>query len=429
MEMKRGLRTSLLVTLVALTAMTIAILWFTFRFRQMFDTYSTFTIALITTYTLIILIYLPVRIILYTLYKPYEDKDYRPTVTVIVPAYNEGAFVEKTLKALVKCTYPKDRLQIIAVDDGSKDDTFDHMLKVAKEYPDMIKAIRFDKNRGKREAMSVGVENATGEIIVFIDSDTRIKKDAIQHLIAPFEDPRIGGTTGKVKVENQSKNFLTRMLGVRYIMSFDFYRCTSSVFGAITCLSGVISAYRKEHLLELLPEWRNQMFLGRECTFGDDRSLTNHILKRDYLTVYCRNAVAYTLAPETLTKLFKMLIRWNKSFLRETLVLMQYILKPRNMKKRKMLLYEAIMTSIMPLLMMTIVISIYFRIAMDPLYILTVILSITMMSMIYMMFYIKAERNWRFVYGIVYAFFFMTILIWLMPYAFLTIGRTHWGTR
>ncbi len=429
MEMNRGLRTSVLVTFVALSAMTVGILWFIFRFRPMFDTLSPFTIVLLTTYTIIILIYLPVRVILYTLYKPYEDKNYRPTVTVIVPAFNEGAFVEKSLRSLIRCTYPKDKMQIIAIDDGSKDDTFDHILKVAKKYPDLIKAIRFEKNKGKREAMSVGVENATGEIIVFIDSDTRIKKDAIQHLIAPFEDPKIGGTTGKVRVENQNKNFLTRMLGVRYIMSFDFYRSTSSVFGAITCLSGVISAYRKEHLIEILPEWRNQVFLGRACTFGDDRSLTNHILKRDYLTVYSRNAVAYTLAPETIIKLFKMLIRWNKSFLRETLVLMQYILKPKNMRKRKMLLYEAVMTTIMPPLMMVIIISIYIRIAMDPLYLLTVILSITLMSMLYMIFYVKAERNWRFVYGIVYAFFFMSILIWLMPYAFLTIGRTHWGTR
>lgn len=429
MELNRDLRSSLLIASVVLIAITVALFWGLFRFREMFDIYSPFTVILITGYTVIILIYLPTRIILYTLYKPFEDRGYRPKVTVVVPAFNEGAFVEKSLMALVRSSYPKKLLEIIAVDDGSSDNTYEYIKKLSDRYPRLIKAVRFKKNRGKREAMAEGVRLATGDVVVFIDSDTRIKKNAIEYLVAPFQDPNIGGTTGKVKVENWKVNTLTRMLSVRYIMSFDFYRSTSSVFGGITCLSGVISAYRKDLLDQIIPTWRCQKFMGKVCTFGDDRSLTNHILKRDYLTVYSRNAVAFTLVPDTIRKLFRMLIRWNKSYLRETLVLLRYILRPEKMRKRKMLLFEAVMTSILPVLMLAIVISIYIRIAFDPLYILTVLLSITMMSMVYMMFYVKAERNWRFVYGIVYAFFFMTVLIWLLPYALFTINRTHWGTR
>lgn len=429
METNRDLRSSLLIASVLIAAVTTAIFWSLFRFKEIVNIYSPYTVFLLSAYTLIILIYLPTRIILYTLYKPFEDVGYRPKVTVVVPAFNEGFFVEKSLKALVKSSYPKKLLEIIAVDDGSSDDTYNYIKKMAAKYPKIIKAIQFPQNRGKREAMAEGVRLSTGEIIVFIDSDTRIKKDAIQYLVAPFSDPKIGGTTGKVKVENWHTNILTKMLGVRYIMSFDFYRSTSSVFGGITCLSGVISAYRRDLLEKIIPDWRNQRFLNKKCTFGDDRSLTNHILKMDYLTVYSRKAVARTLVPDNLIKLFRMLIRWNKSFLRETLILMKYILRPSTMKKRKMLLFEGIMTTIMPFLMMSIIFTIYFRILFDPAYILTVILSITMMSMLYMLFYVKAERNWRFVYGIVYAFFFMTILIWLLPYAIFTINRTHWGTR
>ncbi|MFO8051789.1 MAG: glycosyltransferase [Thermoplasmatota archaeon] len=429
MEMNGGKSTAVLITLIIIGSITAGLLWFNFRFMNLYDTSSMYFIVPIVLYSILILFYLPTRVVLYTLYKAYEDNGHRPSVTVVVPSYNEGTFVKRTLQALLSSNYPKDLMQIIAVDDGSKDDTYHSILSVAKDHPDRIKAIRFPENRGKREAMAEGVKHATGEIIVFIDSDTIVEKNAIRHLVAPFADDRIGGVTGKVRVENWKKNTLTRMLGVRYIMSFDFYRCTSSVFGGVTCLSGVISAYRKKILDDVIPEWRKQMFLGSKCTFGDDRSLTNHVLKRDYFTVYSRKAVAHTLAPDNVGKLLKMLVRWNRSFVRETLILMRYIYRPDVMKRRKMLVFESTMTTLMPFLMMFIILTMYFRIAMDPWHIITVVGSIAAMAMVYMIFYIKAERNWQFVYGIAYAFFFISILIWILPYAMLTVNRTHWGTR
>ncbi|MGA1866491.1 MAG: glycosyltransferase [Thermoplasmatota archaeon] len=429
MEINKGLRASMLVSLVVLVALSVALYWYNFRFRVLYDTTNQYFILPIILYSILVLVYLPTRVILYTLYKPYEDKGYRPMVTVVVPAYNEGAFMKKTLEALVNVNYPKDKLQIIAVDDGSKDATYKYMRAVASKYPSLIRTISFKENRGKREAMAEGVKYAQGEVVVFIDSDTAVERDAIRYLVAPFEDPKIGGATGKVKVENYRTNFLTRMLGVRYVMSFDFYRCTSSVFGGVTCLSGVISAYRRSILDQVVPEWKEQMFLGRKCTFGDDRSLTNHVLRNGYYTVYSRKAVAHTLAPENLRKMFKMLVRWNRSFTRETIILMRYLLNPKVIIRRKMLFFEASLTTIMPFLMMMIVINLYIRIALDPFHLVTVVGSVIAMAMIYMYFYIRAERNWQFVYGIAYAFFFMTILIWILPYAMITVGKTSWGTR
>ncbi len=429
MEINRGPRTSILIALVLLATFAVGLYWFNFRFNILVENSSPYYMIPVMLYSILILIYLPVRVILYTLYKPFDDKGYRPKVTVVVPAFNEGAFVRKTLKALISADYPKHLLNIVAIDDGSKDDTFDHMMAVARKYPDRIKVIRFPQNRGKRDAMAEGVKHSDCDVVVFIDSDTKIKKDAIKYLVAPFENGKIGGVTGKVKVENYKTNFLTRMLGVRYIMSFDFYRCTSSVFGGITCLSGVISAYRRNLLEDIIPTWKDQMFMGSKCTFGDDRSLTNHILKRGYLTVYSRKAVAHTLAPENIKKLFSMLVRWNKSFIRETIILMSYLFNIEVIKRRKMLFYEAVMTTIMPFLMMFIIITLYVKIAIDPLSIVAILASVTAMAMVYMFFYIRAEKDWQFVYGIVYAFFFMTILIWLLPYAILTVNRTHWGTR
>ncbi|MDG6224216.1 MAG: glycosyltransferase [Candidatus Thermoplasmatota archaeon] len=429
MQRGTGLKNALIISMVILLALFAGFLWYTFKFRSLYGVVSPVFLTLAVLYTLLILVYLPIRIILYTLYKPYEDRGYRPSVTVVVPAYNEGKFIERTIDALVQSDYPRDKLEIVVVDDGSKDETYKHILNASSRHPGWIRSIRFDRNRGKREAMAEGVSKAKGEIIVFIDSDTRVDKDSIKHLVAPFERPIVGGVTGKVKVHNWKTNFLTRMMAVRYIMSFDFYRSTSSVFGGISCLSGVISAYRKEILDRVIPAWRDQHFLGRKCTFGDDRSLTNHTLRLGYHTVYSRKAVAHTLVPESFGKMARMLIRWNRSFTRESIILFGYLLKWKVIKKRKLLFYESVGNVVLPFLMMLILLTLYVKVIMDPFYLLTVTASVIGMSMIYMLFYIRSERNWQFVFGIAYAFFYMSVLIWLLPYAMMTVGRTGWGTR
>ena len=429
METNRGVRTSILITLVIVLTFTVAIVWFNLKFRTMFSTSSVYFWAPHIAYMCVILIYLPTRIILYTLYKPYSDNGYRPKVSVVIPAFNEERFIQKSIKAALRSDYPSEKTEIIVVNDGSTDRTRSRIDEMVSKYGNRIKAIHFSKNRGKRDAMAAGVKKARGEIIVFIDSDTRVDKDAIRYLVAPFEDTRVGGTTGQINVHNYRTNFLTRMLGVRYIMSFDFYRATASVFGGITCLSGVMSAYRRSIIMDAMPEWLNQKFLGRRATFGDDRSLTNHTLRKGYRTVYSRRAVAHTLAPENLLKLFKMLVRWNKSFVRESIILYKYLLNISVLKRRKMLFYDSTLTVLMPFFMMFIIVTIYFRVATEPRQLLTVLGSISTMAMVYMLFYIRSEKSWQFVYGIVYAFFFMTVLIWLLPYSIVTVNRNHWGTR
>jgi hyaluronan synthase len=376
-----------------------------------------------------VLIYLPTRIILYILYMPYPDNGFRPRITVVIPAFNEGSFIRRTLEGVARAEYPESRKQIVVVDDGSEDDTGEVVRQFMKNNPGVVEFVQFEANQGKRTAMAEGVRRAKGEIVVFIDSDTIVEESALRYIVAPFEDASVGGTTGKVQVENRFKNLLTRMLGVRYIMSFDFYRCTASTYGGVICLSGVISAYRREMLDRVIPGWIEQTFLGEICTFGDDRSLTNFVLKQGYRTVYCRDSVANTLAPETVGKLFKMLVRWNRSFVRESIILFKYLFDRRVIKTRKMLFFDSMITCLMPFFMLSIVVSMYLRVIQEPTYAVMVVASITMMALIYMMFYVRSEKDWQFIYGIIYAFFYVLILIWILPFATLTLRRTHWGTR
>ena len=425
----KRLRSAILISLVIVVASAVALYWIAFRYDTLMSTTSVLHTLLITAYGILVLIYLPTRIILYILYTPYPDNGFRPRITVVVPAYNEGPFIKRTLEGVARAEYPASGRQIVVVDDGSEDETGEAVRQFMKDNPGVVEFVQFKENQGKRTAMAEGVRRAKGEVVVFIDSDTIVEESALRYIVAPFEDARVGGATGKVQVENRFKNLLTRMLGVRYIMSFDFYRCTASTYGGVICLSGVISAYRREVLERIMPGWLKQTFLGNICTFGDDRSLTNHVLRQGYNTVYCRDSVANTLAPETVSRLFKMLVRWNRSFVRESMILFGYLFDLKVIKKRKMLFFDSVITCLMPFFMLSIVVSMWLRIILEPIYVVVVVASITIMASIYMMFYVRSEKDWQFIYGIAYAFFYVLILIWILPFATLTLRRTHWGTR
>ncbi len=94
-----------------------------------------------------------------------------------------------------------------------------------------------------------------------------------------------------------------------------------------------------------------------------------------------------------------------------------------------MLFFDSMITCLMPFFMLAVVVTMYSRVIQEPVYVVMVVASVTMMASIYMMFYVRSEKDWQFIYGIVYAFFYVSILIWILPFATLTLRRTHWGTR
>ncbi len=108
---------------------------------------------------------------------------------------------------------------------------------------------------------------------------------------------RVAAVTGQADVQNPGTNLLTRLQQVRYFAAFRVIKAAESRYGAVTCASGCFSAYRRSDLLHVLPEWENQRFLGQEATFGDDRALTNALLRRGLQVRYQSTAVSATLVP------------------------------------------------------------------------------------------------------------------------------------
>ncbi len=402
-------------------------------YLQLFNrnSYSSPLMAIGASYTLAFLVLQTVRTVLWCRYRPYPlPSGPLPLVTVIIPAYNEGAMVEKAIHSVVASDYPAGCLEIICIDDGSQDDTWDYIHRSQKACPHLIKAIRFPKNRGKREALHAGFTQGRGEYFVTLDSDSVIEPITLKQIIAPLlQDPEVGAVAGNVKVYNRAKNFITRMLWVRFILSFDFLRASQSMYGFVFCTPGALSAYRRQSIFPILENWRLQNFLGVSCTIGEDRAFTNFVLRQGYRTVYQRSAVVHTLVPENYQSLCRMFLRWDRSNFRESLIQLSYMFTKYRKKNRVMPILDFFIRELefpfvflfLPLFLLNVV--------SHPMVLVKFVTGIGLISFFLTFYYIQQERDMDFIYGVLYSYYAILLLRWIKPYAFFTLRNGRWLTR
>ena len=373
------------------------------------------------------------NVYLYLRYKPMESvsDELLPTCTIIVPAYNEGKLVWDTLLSLADSDFPEQKMQILAIDDGSKDDTWYWMQQAKIKLGDRLTIFQQPENRGKRHALHRGFELGTGEIFVTVDSDSIVKKDTLRNLVTPFvKDEKCGAVAGNVHVLNNKKALLPKMLNVSFVMSFEFVRSAESMLGSVLCTPGAAAAYRKTAVFGCLDEWINQTFMGQPSDIGEDRAMTNMILKQGYTVLFQKNAVVLTSVPEQYTGLYKMFIRWGRSNVRENIMMAKYVFKDfRNESKfgARLLFMNQ---SLRILLTIPFLLFMFFLIATHPLLFLSsTLLGILIVSSFPVLFYAKryslGEAFWAYSYSIFYTF----TLFWIAPYALITANKRGWLTR
>ncbi len=375
------------------------------------------------------LIMLSVRTLLWFGYRPARPAGHEdaPMMTVVIPAYNEGAMVEHSIESVARANYPHDRLEILVVDDGSTDDTW-HYIERAAQRHGVVTALRLERNQGKRAALAAGFRRARGSVLVTIDSDSVIEADTLLAIAGPFRDGRVGAVAGKVAALNRDEGWLPRMLHVRYILSFDFQRSAQSTYGTVYCCPGALSAYRASAVRAVLEPWLNQRFLGAPCSFGEDRALTNAILEQGYDTVYQGSAVVHTLVPSTYTRLCKMYLRWDRSYVREEIRFARIVWK-RPLVPLALSLLEKTVTNLRYPVAWAAGVLLITRVVANPLSLVRVLIAIGIASSFYMLYYLYSERSMRFVHGILYAYFAFFTLWWIFPCAVLTVRARSWLTR
>ena len=370
------------------------------------------------------------RTLLWLRYRPAPSASLAdaPELTVVIPAYNEGRMVGKSIDSVAWAEYPRDRLEVLVIDDGSRDDTWSHIQQAAHRHRGLVTALRFSENRGKRAALAEGFRRARGSVVITIDSDSVIESKALLAMAGPFGDPRIGAVAGRVAVYNRYQGLLPRMLHVRFTLSFDFLRRAQSTYGTVYCCPGALAAYRTTVVREVLERWEHQRFFGVPCTFGEDRALTNFILAQGYDTIYQKTAVVHTIVPHTYGKLCKMYLRWDRSYIREELRFARIVWK-RPLCARLIAIFDTTVTNLRFPIAYTSLALLIMLSWQSPLTLVRMIIGIAIVSTFYMLYFLKTERSWDFVFGILYAYFSVFALTWIFPYALLSVRARSWLTR
>jgi cellulose synthase/poly-beta-1,6-N-acetylglucosamine synthase-like glycosyltransferase len=248
--------------------------------------------------------------------KKSDDKlvGYEPTVTIVVPLFNEGKSIYKTIESFAKLEYPKDKLSVIIVDDCSTDDSYEWACKGARDFPEAH--VTVDKNpcnMGKRRGINRAVRATTSEIIVSVDSDVLVYPTALRELVARFTSPQVAAVGGRVHVSNPNDNWLTKLQTIKYFYGQEFLKNLERGLEQVMCLSGCLTAYRRHVLIELEPLLEKRNIMGIPIKYGEDRYLTHQIVKHGYKTRMTMDAFCFTKAPRRLRDYFNQQLRWKRS--------------------------------------------------------------------------------------------------------------------
>jgi hyaluronan synthase/N-acetylglucosaminyltransferase len=354
---------------------------------------------------------------------PPAPLDWSPSVSLVVTVYNEDLSVlHRCLKSIDRQDYP--RLEVFVVDDRSKNR--EDLMDVLEEFSsDRFHVILSAQNRGKREAQRSVFDEVRGDIVMTTDSDTILPPDTVRKLVGPLANPRIGAVTGDVRVTNKDRNLLTRLISYRYWSAFHQERAAQSFFRVVMCCSGPLAAYRRSIIDEVKDDYVSQKFLGQTCTFGDDRHLTNLVLRAGYDVVFEDRAKSFTEAPETLPRYIRQQVRWNKSFYREMLWSLKFA-----HRRHPYLAFDLLLQGLLPFLLMISLAAMAYQTAfIDPGHVVHYIGMVVGIAVLRAGYGVVRTRDLGFFLFVVYGFLHVFVLIPTRLYALATIGRTHWGTR
>jgi hyaluronan synthase len=351
---------------------------------------------------------------------------YQPRVSFVIPCKNEEDAIGLSIEKCYEVRYPKELVEVIVINDGSTDGTRDVLYRMQERYPDLI-IVDWAVNRGKRHGMAEGFKRAKGEIVVQLDSDSYIEPETFPEIIAPFADPTIGAVCAHADPANADQNLLTRMQAAYYFMSFRVLKAAESAFFTVFCCSGCSSAYRKSVVLPIMDEWLEERFLGLPVTWGDDRALTNWVLKLGHRTVYTDRARAFTICPDNLRQLLTQQARWKKGWLVNSIFASKFIIKREPFIAFTYffpLIFITIMTPFMAAIALVIYPIIY---GTFPFFYIAGIFIITTIIVLYYRFVARDNKYWPYLYA--WSALNLVVLSFLLFYALATIQNRAWGTR
>ncbi|MDR0417108.1 MAG: glycosyltransferase [Propionibacteriaceae bacterium] len=367
---------------------------------------------------------------------PGQDAATGLRIGVAVPVYNEDpAMLGACLKSLLAQSRPVQ--SVVVIDDCSSDA---RALDEARAWGAAFAAAgvkliveAFPENRGKRHGLMRALElQPDAQALLGVDSDTILRSDAVEKLVAAYAQPGVKVVTGLVLALNYDKNLLTRLIDLRYAQAFLVDRGAQSRLGAMLCACGSLALYSAQVLRKYRKDFLNQHFLGRAAVFGDDRRLTNYCLLEGR-AILEESAVAYTAVPERMGHFLRQQVRWNKSFFRESL----WVLRAMPVTKAAFWFTFAEISSWFVFTISLAVVLVIAPLVTAQLLLGPYLLYLALIAYGRAFRYpdlagVRVSRKDRligFAIAPVYGLLHVGVLVWLRLYALATLRSGRWGTR
>jgi len=240
-----------------------------------------------------------------------------PPVSVIVPAYNEGAVLERAIQSLLRVDYPE--YEVLIIDDGSPDNTLATAAALEGNFEGVPIRVFSKPNGGKATALNLGIENSRHPFILCMDADSTVEPQLLRRAIPHFEDPTVGAVAGNVKIENRDR-LITRLQALEYIEGLNMPRRAQGFIAAVNIVPGPVGVFRREALTDVG---------GYDTdTFAEDADLTLKLISSGWKIVYEDQAIAWTQAPERWLDLVQQRYRWTRGILQAIRKRKWLLLKP-----------------------------------------------------------------------------------------------------
>ena len=236
-----------------------------------------------------------------------------PPISIIIPAYNEEKSIAATIESVLAAEYPNKK-QIIVINDGSKDST----LAKARAFAKRGVLVLDQPNKGKGAALNNGLRHVNGELVVTLDSDSFIERNALMKLVGFFDDPTVGAVTSVMKV-HEPRNTLQRLQRVEYLITV-FNRRVLSFINSINVTPGPLSVFRRS-VFDKVGGYDEHNIL-------EDQEMALRIQAADYKIESSMEGVVYTKTPRTLRELVRQRVRWHRGGVRN-LLKHYYLINPR----------------------------------------------------------------------------------------------------
>ena len=237
-------------------------------------------------------------------------KPYLPRVAVVVPAWNEGAVIGASIDRLMALEYPRDRIRVYVVDDASTDDTPVVVQEKALRYAGSVVHLRRDKGgEGKAHTLNHGIriilQDDWMEALLIMDADVIYLPNSLRRMTRHLADPRVGAVTAYIAEGSADKNYLTRFIGMEYVLSQVAARRAQNVLGALACLAGGAQLHSRENLVDIGGEIDTS-------SLAEDTVTTFKTQLGGRRVVFEPHAVVLAEEPQLINSLWKQRLRWAR---------------------------------------------------------------------------------------------------------------------